>query len=382
MPRVRRSLCSLNSFLALLLAGTIIAAFLVMVEETTLPPPVPKALVEEHVAYSTVTGYFLQDEESTDPTGFDFTTTNFGLIDRTYPADAELSTNSKLTQWQRFARQIATLNRESGGNVAYKLFYFGRHGEGYHNVAEAFYGHEAWDVCLPSPPPSSLLNPKPNLTCGKQCYWSLRDGNETSTWADALLTPTGEAQARRAHDFWESAIKRQKIPTPESYYASPLLRCLATANLTFSGLDLPKEHPFVPTIKEGFREVVGAHTCDRRSAKAVIREKYPDWRFEANFAEEDPLWSPTLRETDQAIDQRTAKVLQDVWTSDQNVYISVSAHSGEISSILRVLKHRRFPLGTGQAIPILIKAEKVPGAAPPPKEAPWEPVATCSQLPG
>ncbi|KAK6579597.1 hypothetical protein PZA11_007833 [Diplocarpon coronariae] len=355
MPRVRRSLCSLNSFLALLLAGTIIAAFLVMVEET---PPVPRALVEEHVAYSTVTGYFLQDEESTDPTGFDFTTTNFGLIDRTYPADAELSTNSKLTQWQRFARQIATLNRESGGNVAYKLFYFGRHGEGYHNVAEAFYGHEAWD-----------------------CYWSLRDGNETSTWADALLTPTGEAQARRAHDFWESAIKRQKIPTPESYYASPLLRCLATANLTFSGLDLPKEHPFVPTIKEGFREVVGAHTCDRRSAKAVIREKYPDWRFEANFAEEDPLWSPTLRETDQAIDQRTAKVLQDVWTSDQNVYISVSAHSGEISSILRVLKHRLFPLGTGQAIPILIKAEKVPGPAPPPKEAPWEPVATCSQPP-
>ncbi|PBP19386.1 phosphoglycerate mutase family protein [Diplocarpon rosae] len=235
----------------------------------------------ESVRYSTVTGYFLQDEESTDPTGFDF------------------------------------------------------------------------------------------------CYWSLRDGNETLTWADALLTPTGEAQALRAHDFWESAIRLQKIPTPESYYASPLLRCLATANLTFSGLDLPKESPFVPTIKEGFREVIGVHTCDRRSAKAVIKEKYPDWSFEENFAEEDPLWSPTLRETDQAIDQRTAKVLEDVWAADKHVYISVSAHSGEIA----ILNHRPFPLGTGQAIPILIKAEKVPGKAPPPKDAPWVPVATCSQPP-
>ncbi|KAK2625307.1 hypothetical protein QTJ16_005676 [Diplocarpon rosae] len=347
----RRRFRSLNSLIAFLLVSTIIAALFVTMNETSSP-------ADEYVRYSTVTGYFLQDEESTDPTGFDFTTTNFGLIDRTYPADADLSPNSKLTQWQRFARQIAKLNFDSGANVAYKLFYFGRHGEGYHNVAEAFYGSEAWD-----------------------CYWSLRDGNETLTWADALLTPTGEAQALRAHAFWESAIRLQKIPTPESYYASPLLRCLATANLTFSGLDLPKESPFVPTIKEGFREVIGVHTCDRRSAKAVIRERYPDWPIEEDFAEDDPLWSPTLRETDQAIDQRTAKVLEDVWAADKHVYISVSAHSGEIASVLRVLNHRPFPLGTGQAIPILIKAEKVPGKAPPLKDAPWHPVATCSQPP-
>ncbi len=28
-------------------------------------------------------------------------------------------------------------------------FLVGRHGEGYHNLAEAFYGTEAWDVRLP-----------------------------------------------------------------------------------------------------------------------------------------------------------------------------------------------------------------------------------------
>ena len=109
-----------------------------------------------------------------------------------------------------------------------------------------------------------------------QCYWSLQDGNETSTWADALLTPVGEGQAKKANDFWRSQMKDQKIPTPESYYTSPLLRCLATASITFSGLDLPKEHPFIPTIKENLREVIGAHTCDRRSSKTVIHSHYLD----------------------------------------------------------------------------------------------------------
>jgi hypothetical protein len=32
--------------------------------------------------------------------------------------------------------------------VQYKVLYMGRHGEGYHNVAEAFYGTPAWDVRL------------------------------------------------------------------------------------------------------------------------------------------------------------------------------------------------------------------------------------------
>ena len=41
-------------------------------------------------------------------------------------------------------------------------FTVGRHGEGYHNVAESFYGTEAWDVSYslpPAPPP-----PPPRLT--------------------------------------------------------------------------------------------------------------------------------------------------------------------------------------------------------------------------
>lgn len=51
--------------------------------------------------------------------------------------------------------------------------------------------------------------------------------------------------------------------------------------------------------------------------------------------EEDPLFSATLRETGRAQDQRTKVVLDDVFTNDGKTWISLSSHSGEISSLLR-----------------------------------------------
>ena len=83
-----------------------------------------------------------------------------------------------------------------------------------------------------------------------QCYWSKLDGNGTITWADAHLTEKGVEQARIANRFWATEIAIQKIPVPENYYTSPLDRCLATAEITFSGLDLPSRKPFAPVVKE------------------------------------------------------------------------------------------------------------------------------------
>jgi len=71
---------------------------------------------------------------------------NFGLIDCAYDTDAEYDPGHEKTQWQRFEHKVFRLNRESGRNVQYKVLYMGRHGEGYHNVAEAYYGTPAWDV--------------------------------------------------------------------------------------------------------------------------------------------------------------------------------------------------------------------------------------------
>jgi hypothetical protein len=84
-----------------------------------------------------------------------------------------------------------------------------------------------------------------------------------------------------------------------------------------------------------FREAIGIHTCDRRSSKIIIHRNYPDWPLEEGFEEEDPLWSPTLRETNEAQDQRAHKVLNDVFSTDPNTYISISSHSGQITAALR-----------------------------------------------
>lgn len=219
------------------------------------------------------------------------------------------------------------------------------------------------------------------------------------TWADAHLTQAGIAQAQKAHDFWSSMLTTQKIPAPESYYTSPLTRCLQTASYTFSGLSLPADRPFAPVIKELLREDIGVHTCDRRSTKSDIREMYPEWTFEEGFAEEDPFWDPVVREPAEAQDARSKVVLDDIFTNNGKTYISISSHSGEISSILRgnyyrkyhfqtdkklmsvVIGHRNFGLGTGQVIPVLVKAEKVYGTPPVTSIPPSTTVSTCTAPP-
>jgi hypothetical protein len=62
---------------------------------------------------------------------------------------------------------------------------------------------------------------------------------------------------------------------------------------------------------------------------------FPEWTFEEGFAEEDPLWDAETRESDSMQDERTRKVLDEVFKSDRKTFVSVSSHSGEISSILR-----------------------------------------------
>ena len=148
-----------------LVGATILLALMAMAEASSRP--------SSCINYTTVTGYFLQDEPSTDPATFDYVSlsfchfedisyslwkefnlnhsfqiaSNFGLIDRAYEYDAKGSPDDeKKSQWERFENQVYQLNRRSGRHVQYKVLYLGRHGEGYHNVAEAFYGTPAWDV--------------------------------------------------------------------------------------------------------------------------------------------------------------------------------------------------------------------------------------------
>ncbi|KAL9585607.1 MAG: hypothetical protein Q9212_001429 [Teloschistes hypoglaucus] len=303
--------------------------------------------------YSTVTGYFLQDEFATIAETFNFMATNFGLLERDYEADT-LIPNCKvdLTQWERFEREVrTTLNREqpSGEQSRYKVLFLGRHGQGVHNVAERRYGTAEWDR-----------------------YWAAQDGDSTAHWVDAHLTDLGIQQAQAVNAFWKRQLTEAKTPGPESYYTSPMRRCLATANQTFANLDLSsststpvpgdstgRELLYKPVVKELLREVNGVHTCDRRSSRCTLAAEFPNFTFEAGFAEHDELWTPDHRETNNEIDERMQRLLDDVFTTDDSVFVSLTAHSGAICSLLRVLGHREFRLPTGAVIPVLVKAVTV-----------------------
>ena len=229
-----------------------------------------------------------------------------------------------------------------------------RHGEGQHNVAESLYGTKAWEAS-----PSIKARYPGHIPTEYQNHWAKLDGNGTLIWSDAHLTAKGEAQARSANAFWANCIHTQHIPLPQMYYSSPLTRCLATASITFSDLPLPPDRPFKPIVKELLRETNGVHTCDRRSSKSYLTAKFPGFTIELGFSEEDELWNSEVRENSSEQDARMRVFLDDLFEHDESTYISLSAHSGTIASLLRVLGHRIFRLPTGAIIPVLVKVERI-----------------------
>lgn len=100
-------------------------------------------------------------------------------------------------------------------------------------------------------------------------------------------------------------------------------------------------------------------TCDERSNKTYIQNLLPAFKFEDGFTEEDELWKGYEGETSEAQLKRTRTVLDDIFSNDDNTWISITSHSGQISSNLKVLNHITFSLSTGQAIPALIKAVNI-----------------------
>lgn len=327
----------------------------------------------DYLTFKTLTGFFLQDNPSTNASTFRYNETNFGLIHRSYPSDSGKDKGkgkgkdkdkhnqghaADLTDWQRFDAYLTELNRHAGHDKEYKLLFIGRHSEGYHNAEESYVGTPAWN-----------------------CYYAELPGNATVTWEDAALTSFGRAQAVVAHDFWRQEIEQQKIQTPQSYYTSPLDRCLSTAQLTFADLPLPKKYPFKPVVKELLREGISIHTCDRRSSRQYIESTYPDFAFEDTFQDTDHLWNGITAETKTAQDYRSKVVLDDIFSHDKSDIISITSHSGEAASLLRVLGHQPFSLVTGAIIPVFVEVEKVKGTPQPSTTQPWTTSAWCTNGP-
>ncbi|KIX00627.1 uncharacterized protein Z518_09692 [Rhinocladiella mackenziei CBS 650.93] len=298
--------------------------------------------------YTTLEGYFLQDDPNTKAQDFEFMKTNFGLIQRPYDSDKKLPDHGQgMTSWQRFENHITSLNNAAkkrrhvsgrSSTTQHKLLFLGRHGNGYHNIAERYYGNQAWN-----------------------CHYSALDGDPDGvmTWADAHLSEEGRRQAKEVNAFWKTQIEEQKMNLPQAYYVSPLDRAMETAEITFKGL-IPSPG-FQPTVMERLREGSGIHTCDRRSPVSYIRRRYPSYITTRDplLTETDEFWNAVHREPDKALKARMRKFLDTLMRSEENERISFTSHSGAIGAMLKVLGHRQFSLGTGSVIPVLVRVDKI-----------------------
>ncbi|AGO10202.1 AaceriAEL304Cp [[Ashbya] aceris (nom. inval.)] len=204
-----------------------------------------------------------------------------------------------------------------------KLLILHRHAEGFHNAAERRYGKEAWDD-----------------------YWSKLDGDEHGIWADAQLTPKGQQQASAASEQVGALVRA--LGVPERLYSSPLRRCLETFIEAWAPVAQHISEPAIDLhVREGLRETLGVHTCDRRVPHSQAVAVYQGHRlanstlqlhYEAYYPEPDMLWSPTHRETTEEIHDRVTKALDRILDRPER-YIFVTAHSEMMVAALHALHH-------------------------------------------
>jgi broad specificity phosphatase PhoE len=145
------------------------------------------------------------------------------------------------------------------------------------------------------------------------------------------------------------------IPLPQKFLSSPLSRAASTLNFTWSDIAM-EPFPFrKPVFVENLRESIGLHTCDKRRSKYYLEDTYPNFDFEPGFSIEDDLWGPVYEETSAQQSIRLRFVLDSIWEHETATYISITAHGGTVSAILKDIGHRPFNLQTGGMIPVVVR---------------------------
>lgn len=266
---------------------------------------VPQTILTRYTEYTSLP-YFAQSLSTTDDYTFNVTEeVDFGLLSG--------------YSWE----YIQTLLAQG----SHKLLFLQRHAEGYHNIAPAKYNSSSWS-----------------------CYWQVRDGDDSIEWYDAQLTRRGVQQTDAMSQAWRKAITNG-VPIPHKFYVSPLRRTLETWHLLWSGLTSQ-----VPVVKEMARETYGIGTESKRHSKRYLESRFPTIEFEAGFSEDDLLWQSNLHESLEHRGYRAKLLLDDIFKTNDQI-VSVITHSGLVKSLLSVVGHRKWLLGTGQMIPVLVAGE-------------------------
>lgn len=91
-------------------------------------------------------------------------------------------------------------------------------------------------------------------------------------------------------------------------YSSPLRRTCQTFLNSWGERDVE--------IWEDWREIYGGHTCDKRSRRSEIEERFPMFRIEDGFVEEDELWKADDRETDEHMQVRMRRAMDRLFDTE------------------------------------------------------------------
>ncbi|KAL3420273.1 phosphoglycerate mutase [Phlyctema vagabunda] len=262
--------------------------------------------------FSTIDGYFLQDDESTKAKTFNFKIQNFGL--KPFKRSEK---DKRKTSWQRLEAKVDELNATSKGLAKYKLLFIGRHSE------------------------------------AKQQKDGFSDEADEENWQDPSLTQTGARQAKEANMFWLYQLLREDMSLPQRFYSGPQKKCLETAQITYSNL-AEDESPLVVTVKDTLRTKADG-LIERRRPKTEIQTGHPTFNFEEDFTETDQLWETIAPDSDDHADQRMESFLEKLFDEDESSFISLTVDAGAVAAFLRVLGHRDFDLPPAHIIPVLVK---------------------------
>ncbi|KAF7005954.1 hypothetical protein CFC21_021034 [Triticum aestivum] len=155
---------------------------------------------------------------------------------------------------------------------------------------------------------------------------------------DAQLTPLGWSQVDTLRDHVTKCGLAKKI---ELVIVSPLLRTIQTAVGVFGGGNYIDGASASPLMVEGAGNserqpisslncppfLAGVHPCDKRSSITKYRTLFPAIDFSLIENDEDVLWEPDVRETNESVALRGMKFFDWLWTREEKE-IAIVSHSG------------------------------------------------------
>jgi broad specificity phosphatase PhoE len=123
---------------------------------------------------------------------------------------------------------------------------------------------------------------------------------------------------------------------PELVIVSPLARTIQTAKISFAHYydDPSLSIPWI--AHEACREETGVLTCNKRRKLSEIVADFPDLNFH-EMTEEDTLWNPSERESNQSKSERIYHFLVNFIAKRPETSIAVISHSAWLFHMLNAV---------------------------------------------